>query len=109
MSPGRQVRLVAADLDHRSRNFEAEDVRCAGRWRVAAAPLEDVRPVDARGLDADEDFARSRLRLRTLDRHENVRFTRFPNLNREHGHHRMQLKSWTVQERALRRPGPDRG
>src|SRR6185295_14040875 len=66
-------------------DLEAGNVGRAGRRRIAAAPLEDVGPVDAGGRDLDEHLTRGRHRPGALDRHEHVRLAGAGNLNRDHG------------------------
>ena len=54
--PGR----VFADRGHLSRNFQAQCLRRAWRRRIKAHALNDVGPIHAGGLHADQEFARTR-------------------------------------------------
>ena len=56
--------------DHRSGDFEAEDVGRARRRRIEPAALEDVGAVDPRRGDLDQHFARPGARHRPLDQRE---------------------------------------
>ena len=53
--------------DHRSRDFEAEDIGRPGRRRIDSAALKNVRAVDPGGRNLDQDFVAAGLRHRAID------------------------------------------
>ena len=65
-----------AHLGHAAGALEAEDVRDPGRCGVAASPLQRVRPVDARGLDSDQQLVVSQLRPGSLAQAEHAGLAR---------------------------------
>ena len=77
--PGGPPGDAVADTVNGTGDFEPQNVGGSRRRRIPAAALQHVGTIDARGRHLDQDFARNRLRLRTLDRHEHVGFTGFPN------------------------------
>jgi hypothetical protein len=54
-----------AARDYFAGDLKARDIGRALRWRVEAHALHDVRPIDARGGDLDENLAGLRLRQRS--------------------------------------------
>ena len=75
---------VLADALNRSRHLESGNIRRAGRRRVSAHALHHVGPIHARRDHFDEDLAGRRDRTRPLRRHEDVRISRFSNLDGDH-------------------------
>ena len=61
---------------NRSRDLEPGNVRCARRRRIVAEPLNNVRPVDAGGLDPDQDLAGSGQRNRPFGHTQDTGATR---------------------------------
>jgi hypothetical protein len=57
--PSRYARTAR---DNFASDLKAGDVGCALRRRVEAHALHDIRPIDARGSDLDENLAGVRLR-----------------------------------------------
>jgi hypothetical protein len=50
---------ACAERDHFARDFKAGQVAGAGRRRIGAGALRDIRAVDAGGHHLDQDFARA--------------------------------------------------
>src|SRR6185436_9267365 len=75
---------AGADALDGAGNLEPRDVGCAGWRRISSQPLEDVRPVDARGSHLDQDFARCRRRHRPLRRDQHLGAARLLDLDRDH-------------------------
>ncbi len=77
-------------------NLKPGNVGRAGRWRVGALPLQDVRAIDAGGGDLDQDLGLARQRHRPGLRHQHLRPAGGRNGDRGHrrgqvGLHRMVL------------------
>ena len=70
---GPERRDVAGD-------FEPEQIGGAFRRRIETLALQHVGPVDARGLDLDQDLAGARLAAPAVSRHEHFRSARRPAL-----------------------------
>ena len=64
---------AGADGDHLAGDFEAGQIRCARRWRIAAFALGNVGPVHARSGHLDQDLAGARLRHGARFERENFR------------------------------------
>ena len=56
-----------------ARDFQSEDGRRSRRRRIVAGALQQVGTIDARGLDANQHFARARDGRRALGDVQNVR------------------------------------
>ena len=78
----------------RSRHLVADDARAPRRVGIEAEPRHHVGEVDARGADADEDLARSGLRVRTLT---DLQDLGRPRAGDPDGSHGMHLRGRRVQ------------
>ena len=75
---------LVAQCDDLTRHFQAWQVTRPRRRRVQPLPLHDVRAVDARRGDANQDFSPARRRIRTFDRSQDIRCARRADLDRNH-------------------------
>ena len=94
---------LVRDRDHGARHFQPWDVRRrAGRRRVSALPLQNVRPVHARGGHPDEHFAGLQRRHRPPLRFQHLRAARRAHHDRGHlfGKLHAVLLSGTVRYRS---------
>ena len=87
---------VGTDRDDFARDFEAEQVGRAGRWRIKTLTLHDVRAIHARGGDADQHFARAGAGNRAAAGREDLRTA--GGLHLDHGH---RVGRGRAQQRSL--------
>ena len=80
-----ELMRLLMDVHDLAADLEPRNVGGAGGRRILAHPLHDVGPVDPRGDDLDEDFARARHGHGTRDRPQHVRAPRSRDLDRAHG------------------------
>ena len=70
---GLEARGASAERNDFAGDLEAWNVAGAGRRRIVAGALRDVRPVDAGGRDLDQDLVLARRRHGPLLRHQRLR------------------------------------
>lgn len=80
----REVGHAFTDGHYFAGNFQAGDIRGAGRWRIVPLALQHVGAVNASGGDFHQQFARLWLGYRAFGDNQNLGGARLANLNRFH-------------------------
>ena len=93
LSNAKQRLGARSDIDHLSRDLEAEDIGDPRRRRVKTPALEDVGPVHARCGDLDQDLSGTRPEHGALKQRQLLRSV---GLRRHHRHHGV----WDPRHRA---------